>query len=213
MHTYPRELRQSQFGCAPRFGETSKRVGTAKAGEIVAVIVGMIVAWMGQPDKTLYAAVLGAFDLFILDYTTAHAAALYAGEAITTAKFREMTNAKILSYRIGVSAFVIVGLIIRSWLPVIGIFSLVAYAEALSNIENLRKLAVYSGKTGTFFLGNVFRFANRFLGELPGLKEVGAEGINISQQSTTSTTSSVHTETQITVPGNDNAGKQEVGTK
>lgn len=164
----------------PRFGESRKRVGV-KSGEILAALVALVVSWMGAPSQVLYVVVVGACCLFLLDYTTAHKAARLAGEAITTRKIREMTSAKILSYWITGMAFTCVGLMLRSWIPITGIFGWIAYCEAVSNLENLRKMALASGQQGSLFFKGVLNLANKFLGELPGAKEALGGDVTISQ--------------------------------
>lgn len=178
----------------PRFGESRKRVGV-KSGEILAALVALVVSWMGQPSQVLYVVVVGACLLFLLDYTTAHKAARLAGEAITTRKIREMTSAKILSYWITGMAFCCVGLMLRSWLPITGIFGWIAYCEAVSNLENLRKMALASGQQGSLFFRGVLNLANKFLGELPGAREALGTDITVSQTTTTDQTTTTQTDT------------------
>lgn len=155
----------------PAFGESRKRVGTEKAGEFMAALVALVVGWMGNPPSVLMALVTGSIFLFVLDYTTAHHAARLAGESITTRKIREMTAAKLQSYWISAGVVVCLGVMVRSWLPIIGIFGWIAYCEALSNLENVRKMALASGESGSRFYGGVLKLSNRFLGELPGVEQ------------------------------------------
>lgn len=183
----------------PRFGESRKRVGY-RSGEIFAALVALIVGWMGQPSQMLPVVVFGACGLFLLDYTTAHRAARLAGEAITTRKIREMTSAKILTYWITGMAFTCVGLMLRSWAPIVLIFGWIAYCEAVSILENLRKLALASGQQGSLFFRGVLNFANKFLGELPGAKEALGGDVTISQiitDQTTTTKDATTTTTQM----------------
>lgn len=184
----------------PEFGESRKRVGY-RSGEILSALVALVVSWMGQPSQVLYVVVFGACGLFMLDYTTAHRAARLAGEQITTKKIREMTAAKILSYWIMAGAFSCLALMLRTWLPIIGIFSWIAYCEVMSNLENARKIALASGKTGTLFFGGAFRLANKVLGELPGVKDALGGDVTISQTTTTdrATTTTTQTDTQVHV--------------
>jgi hypothetical protein len=189
-----------------QFGESRKRVtGTEKAGEFVAALVAIVVSWMGAPSQVLYVVVAGACMLFALDYSTAHRAARLAGEAITTRKIREMTSAKILSYWITGMAFTCVGLMLRSWLPITGIFGWIAYCEAVSNLENLRKMALASGQQGSLFFRGVLNLANKFLGELPGAREALGTDIKVSQTITTDKTTTTdqvtttQTDTQVHV--------------
>jgi hypothetical protein len=152
----------------PRFGESRKRVGTEKAGEFIAALVALIVGWMGDPPQVLGVLVAASIFLFALDYSTAHRAARLAGERITTNRIRTMTAAKLQSYWISASVVVCLGVMIRSWLPIVGIFGWLAYCEAISNLENVRKMALASGKAGERFYGGVTRLADKFLGEIPG---------------------------------------------
>ncbi len=194
-------------GGAPQlsaFGATRKRVTLMdKAGQFTAALVALIVGWMGDPPQILNVLVMSAIFLFALDYCTAHQAARLAGELITTRKIREMTSAKLLSYGISVAVIVCFGVMLRSWLPIVGIFGWINYCESVSNLENVRKSAYASGSMGSIFSGGVARIADKFLGELPGVKDAGGD-ITISQTTTTdrATTTTTQTDTQVHVsPG------------
>ncbi len=187
--------------------------GTEKAGEFIAALVAIIVSWMGAPSQMLYVVVAGACMLFALDYSTAHRAARLAGEAITTRNIREMTSAKILSYWITGMAFTCVGLMLRSWLPITGIFGWIAYCEAVSNLENLRKMALASGQSGSLFFRGVLNLADKFLGELPGARE--ALGANTTTKTATENQAATTSQTATTdqaepLPG---LAQQKAGSK
>jgi hypothetical protein len=175
------------------FGETRKRVGTERAGEYISALVALVVSWMGSPTAFLQWTVIGSGMMLLLDYATAHKAALLAGEQILSRKLREMMAAKLLSYGMAIWVMLTVALILRSWLPLTAVFGWIFYCEGVSNLENMRKMALASGESGKTFYNGVRRIADGFLGKVPGVSM--AMGTATATDTTTTTPDGTTTQT------------------
>jgi hypothetical protein len=184
----------------PAFGESRTTLKpTEQAGQVLAAVMGALTSWMGSPGQSFFVMGVVVLGMILIDYTTAHRAALMAGELVTSRKMHMMMSAKLMSYGTAFSMMFLAGFAFRSWIPATGVLGWIIYCECVSNLENLRKMAVASGSGGGAFYAGVQRIADAWLGKLPGVPP--GTDITVSQTTTTkdATTTTTQTDTQVHV--------------
>lgn len=187
-HGQPKPVRVSGGAIAyrlPAFGESRSTLKpTEQAGQVLAAVVGALTNWMGYPGQSFFIMGVVVLGMIFIDYTTAHRAALMAGEQITSRKMHMMMSAKLMSYGTAFAMMFLAGFAFRSWMPATGVLGWIIYCECVSNLENLRKMALSSGSGGGAFYAGVQRIADAWLGKLPGVPP----GTDITVSKTTTTT-------------------------
>lgn len=189
----------------PAFGESRSMLKpTEQAGQVLAAVMGALTSWMGYPGQAFFVMGVVVLGMILIDYTTAHRAALMAGEQITSRKMHMMMSAKLMSYGTAFSMMFLAGFAFRSWIPASCVLGWIIYCECVSNLENIRKMAIASGSGGGAFYAGVQRIADAWLGKLPGVPP----GTDITVRQTTNdqtpttdraTTTTTQTDTQVHV--------------